>query len=98
LLNPKPPDPEAAFAFPAIRLPAAIPEKTAEEIEPLPNLEALLMSSRSMPAITRTAAAAFDFDVVSDDAPRPSRKPDPAPETARAEPGTAREKAKVEES
>ena len=56
------------------------------------------MSSRSMPPITRTATAAFDFDVVSDDAPRASRKPDPAPKTARAEPGAAREKAKAEES
>jgi hypothetical protein len=26
LLNPKPPDPEAAFAFPAIRLPAETPK------------------------------------------------------------------------
>ena len=52
------------------------------------------MSSRSMPPLTRTAAAAFDFDVVSDVSPRPVRKPDVALEPARPDP--AREKAKAE--
>ncbi len=37
--------------------------------------------SRTSPLLTR--AAAFDFDVVSDARPIPSRKPDPAPEAVR---------------
>jgi len=37
--------------------------------------------SRTSPRLTR--AAAFDFDVVSDTRPIPSRKPDPAPEAVR---------------
>jgi hypothetical protein len=52
------------------------------------------MSSRSTQTLTRTAAAAFDFDVVSDVSPRPVRKPDVAPDSAQPDP--AREKAKAE--
>jgi hypothetical protein len=50
--------------------------------------------SRSTQPLTRAAAAAFDFDVVTDVPPRSARKPDAAPETAQPEPGVAREPAK----
>ena len=51
------------------------------------------MSSRSMPTLTRTAAAAFDFDVVSDVKPLQSRA---APEPPKA--GTDRKAAPSETS
>jgi hypothetical protein len=94
LLNPKPPDPEAAFAFPASVFRPQSPKNRCKD-ERLPNLEALLMSSRSTQTLTRTTTAAFDFDVVSDVAPRPSRKPDAVTETARPKLGAAQEKAKT---
>jgi hypothetical protein len=48
--------------------------------------------------LTRAAAAAFDFDVVTDVAPRPSRKPDPVPETPAPNQGVALEPAKPAEA
>ena len=78
MLNPKPPDPEAAFAFPANVFPAEIPEKSAKA-RAASNLEAKPMS-RTTSMLTRSNAAAFDFDVVSDVSRPPARKPDPVPE------------------
>jgi hypothetical protein len=54
--------------------------------------------SRSTQATIRVSAAAFDFDVVSDAPPRPSRKPDPAPQPAASEPRPEREAAKAAEA
>jgi hypothetical protein len=97
LLNPKPPDPEAAFAFQAIALRPRTP-RNARKIERLPAQEADMSISRSIQAPARASAAAFDFDVVSDAPARPSRKPDPAPETAPPERGLERETAKPAEA
>ncbi len=52
--------------------------------------------SRSMPTRSRAAETAFDFDVVTDIAPRPSRKPDPVPEAPRVDP--VRQPAKTAEA
>jgi hypothetical protein len=98
LLNPKPPDPEAAFAFQAITLPAENSEKRHED-RAAPHQETKLMSiSRSTQTAIPARAAAFDFDVVSDAPVRPSRKPDPAPEAAPPEPRLPRETAKTAEA
>lgn len=55
--------------------------------------------SRSTPtlnrALTRAAAAAFDFDVVTDVSPRPARKPEAAPEIAPPDAGPAPKKAQM---
>lgn len=81
LLNPKPPDPEAAFAFPAFFFPAEIPEKPPK-IERLPNGGQTM--SRSTQTLTRPTAAAFDFDVVTDVKPRPALKPQGVPKSSAA--------------
>jgi hypothetical protein len=85
LLNPKPPDPEAAFAFQA-HLPRPRTPRNARPIEQLPALEAKSMM-RSSQALAR--AAAFDFDVVTDVPARPKPAPDPklTAETAPREAG-----------
>jgi hypothetical protein len=54
--------------------------------------------NRSTPTLARANAAAFDFDVVTDVAPRPSRKPDAAPEPAQPDPGARRAPAKTAEA
>jgi hypothetical protein len=95
LLNPKPPDPEAAFVFPAQLFPAEIPEKPARRSRGFLTRRPIM--SRSTEMLTRAAAAAFDFDVVTDVAPRPSRKPDPVPETPAPNQGVALEPAKPAE-
>jgi len=53
--------------------------------------------SRSTQPLTRAAAAAFDFDVVTDVPARPVRKPE-APETTPPNPGAVLEKAKTAEA
>jgi hypothetical protein len=85
LLNPKPPDPEAAFAFPAHHLSGRDPRKTPPKDRAASKLEAQLMSRSTQTlnrALTRAAAAAFDFDVVTDVSPRPRATP-LAPDPAR---------------
>jgi hypothetical protein len=47
---------------------------------------------------SRATAAAFDFDVVSDLPPRPSRKPDPAPEGTHPESAPRHAKAEAAEN
>jgi hypothetical protein len=84
LLNPKPPDPEAAFAFQA-HLPRPRTPRNARQIERLPNQEAKSML-RSTQTLAR--AAAFDFDVVTDVPSKPKPAPDPKL-TAQTAPGEA---------
>jgi hypothetical protein len=70
LLNPKPPDPEAAFAFPAL------PQATIFEITVRPSGFPTRRPPMSrMPTGSANAASAFDFDVVTDAAPIPVRRP-----------------------
>jgi hypothetical protein len=93
LLNPKPPDPEAAFAFLAHLFFRPRFPKNRLKARAASKLEAWFMS-RSTPTLTRASTTAFDFDVVTDVTPRLSRKPDAAPEPARPDPGAQREPAK----
>ena len=51
--------------------------------------------SRSTQTLTRAAAAAFDFDVVTDVSPRPARKPETTPEIAQPDASPAPEKVKT---
>jgi hypothetical protein len=88
LLNPKPPDPEAAFAFPAFSHSGRETPEEPPEDRAASNLEAQLMT-RSTQIPTRARAAAYDFDVVTDVTPRPARKPDAVPDTAHPKPGPA---------
>jgi hypothetical protein len=97
LLNPKPPDPEAAFAFLAHRLFRPRSPKNRHKARAASKLEARLMT-RSTQTLARANAAAFDFDVVTDVAPRPSRKPDAAPEPARPDQDAQRAPAKTAEA
>jgi len=53
------------------------------------------MSIQRSQSLARAAAAAFDFDVVTDVPARPSRKPDARPETTLPEAGAPREKAEA---
>jgi hypothetical protein len=81
LLNPKPPDPEAAFAFQAQFFRARTP-RNVKQIERLPTLEAQPMQR---PQTLARASAAFDFDVVTD---APARRPPAAPRPKAGEPET----------
>lgn len=55
--------------------------------------------SRSTQTHNRAAAAAFDFDVVTDVPPRPARKPQAAPATElRGDSGAARDTPKPAEA
>jgi len=85
LLNPKPPDPEAAFAFPGRGNPAEHPENQPRTGW-LPELE--VQMSRSLETTARLRPAAFDFDVVTD-APPPREPLSKVRGESNAETGTA---------
>ena len=82
MLNPKPPDPEAAFAFQTFLLPVSI-RRQPPKVERLPNLEALM--SRPLSTSNRpNVPVGFDFDVVTD-SPADLRRAPARPGKAAAE-------------